>query len=112
MPIDIIIPPDQLQKLTDRLSPRQLHQATYQVVKRTTAQVVRLIRKEVREQVTIDKKYVDRVITQVNPQGDPPVGQVIIKKQPVPLIAFFSARGIFQPKDRTPASSISMASRC
>jgi len=88
MAIDVIIPDEQMARLAERLNPRQLHQATYQIVKRTTAQVVKRIRNEVRSQVDISKKWVDRVVSQVNPSGEPPVGKVIVKKMPIPLIAF------------------------
>jgi len=88
MPIELILPEDQRQKLAERLSAGQLRRASYQIVKRTTAQLVKLIRREVRGQVNINKKWVDRVVTQVSPQGDPPVGKVIVKKRAIPLAAF------------------------
>jgi len=88
MPIELVLPEDQRQKLAERLTSGQLRRANYQIVKRTTVQLVKLVRKEIRQQTTINKKYVDRVITTVNPQGDPPVGKVIIKKKAIPLAAF------------------------
>ncbi len=85
--LDIRTPPD-VSALLGRLSSKQLRQANFQVVKRTTAQIVKLIRAEVRDQTTISKKYVDRVITQTDPKGDPPVGKVNVKRQMIPLSAY------------------------
>lgn len=86
--ISVEIPADVLAKLKKELSPQEFRQATFQVVKRTTAKLVTIIRKRLKEHSTINKKYVDRVITQFPPKGDPPVGMVRIVKAPIPLVAF------------------------
>ncbi len=88
--VDVRLPEAEIAKLKEQLSPKQFQQANYQVVKKTTAKLVTLIRREVRGQVTISKKYVDRVIKQSGPSGDPPTGTVVVKKERIPLIAFSS----------------------
>jgi hypothetical protein len=70
------------------LSPKQVRQAMYQAVKRTTKTGGTQINRRVRAEINITKKYADRAIRVFDPKGDNPVGVVSIARRSIPLIAY------------------------
>lgn len=83
------IPPETLKGLEQDLTPDQLKRALYGIVTRVQSKLVTAIRTEVKsENPFIKKKYLDRVIKKLKPQGNPPVGAVIVNNKRLPLIAF------------------------
>jgi hypothetical protein len=82
------IDPAQLAELQASLSPKQVKQAAYQAVKRTTAAAKRLVQEEVERAVAIDTKYARRRIIASMNRGDIPVGTVSISRRGVPLIGY------------------------
>jgi hypothetical protein len=88
MAIELQIPAETRSKLEQILKPAQLRRAEFQVVKRTTAQLAKLVRAEVRQQITIASKNTKRAIIVAEPKGDPPVGKVIVSGKRIPMVAF------------------------
>jgi hypothetical protein len=84
----VVIDPQDLQRMREALSPSQYRSATFQAVKGTTGKVRTIIAGKVRERSEVKKKYVDRVIRTKQPRGDPPVGEVTVSQELLPLIAF------------------------
>jgi hypothetical protein len=86
--LSIQIDPEERENLARVLNPKQLKQAQFQAVKRTTNKVVGLVQKAVKDRSFIKPKYIKRVIAKRDPRGDPPVGEVVVTKKRLPLIAF------------------------
>lgn len=86
--VRFILPEAQREKLEASLDPKQLRQAIYQIVARTTGHFTKIIQDVVRKSTTIKQKYVRRVIVARKPQGDPPEGIVTVKRERIPLEAF------------------------
>lgn len=83
------IPPDTFYALERELTPDQLRRALYTIVTRTQSKVVTSIGRGVHdENPFIKKKYLKRVVSKIKPQGNPPVGAVVVKNERLPLIAF------------------------
>lgn len=90
----IAMPPEAMAQLREQLDPRQFRSAQFQIVSRTTRKLAQIIQQAVQKHSPISPKYVKRVIDTVKPQGDPPVGAVRVRKEPLPLIAFkYRSRG-------------------
>jgi hypothetical protein len=75
-------------RIRSLLDPKQVRQAEFQAVKRTTGKLVTIVKNKVKEQSFVKPKYIGRVISKRDPRGDPPVGEVIVRKQRLPLVAF------------------------
>jgi hypothetical protein len=75
-------------RLKAMLNPKQFKAAQFQAVKRTTTFAERQVKKEVREQTTINKKYVDRVVKSRVSREDPPLGVVTISQRLVPAVGY------------------------
>ncbi len=86
--INFTINEAQLARLKADLSPRQVKQAQFQAIKRTTAFAARQVQDKVQEETYINKKYVRRVVIATAPKGEPPVGKVTISQKLVPLIGY------------------------
>lgn len=82
------IPQADRLKLRELLDPKQVRQAEFQAVNRTTNALARIVRKGVQDEVKITKKYVDRVIYTRKAKGDPPEGSIEISQRLLPLIAY------------------------
>jgi hypothetical protein len=90
--IGISISESQLADTRALLDPKVFGRAVFAAVKRTTQGAATDVRRIVRAETNIQAKYVSRVIKPVMPHGDPPVGQVVISHELVPLIGY-GARG-------------------
>jgi hypothetical protein len=111
MPVfEVAIPDQQLARMREALSPGQYRQASYQAVKRTTRKVARAVQDEVKRRTFIKPKYVKRVVTARDPQGDVPVGVVRISQEWLPAIAYKVSGGkrsgirIQVSRDRAPVT--------
>ena len=86
--LSIQIPAASLAELDALLTPDQYRKATFQVVKRSGAKVLRLFHDEVKSQTFITPKYIKRAIALTPPKGDPPEARIIVSGKPQPLIAY------------------------
>ena len=86
--IAIQVSEEQRRELEAVLTPKQVRQALFQAVKRTTKTGRAQVNRRVREEINISKKYADRAITSRDPKGDDPVGVITISRRPIPLIAY------------------------
>jgi hypothetical protein len=82
------IPAAPLARARELLNPKQLKQGMFQAVKRTTATAVTAVKREVRAESFIKKKYIDRAIVAKAPSGDPPIGMITVKRMKIPAIGF------------------------
>lgn len=91
--ISVKIPPEQLSRLHASLDEKQLSQAVYQAVLRTTRAAAGIIRRTIQESLALDGKYVKRVVTtQTRGDGVDVEGHVLISQESVPLIAYMDRR--------------------
>jgi hypothetical protein len=82
------------------LSPEQLKKALRAIVVGTQRAALKAVRAGVKEENSyIEKKYLDRVIEKISPQGDPPVAAVIVNNRRLPLIAF-KVKGFAHGRDQ------------
>jgi hypothetical protein len=88
--IVIEIPNDAYNRAVDLLDPKQLRQALFQTIKRTTNKGTRIVQDEVQEYLNISSKYVKRAVkTQIEPRDPaPPIGIIRISRRGLPLIAY------------------------
>lgn len=86
--VSIQVSDEAIQWLKGALPAKQVRQALFQAVKRTTKTGATQINRRVRAEINISKKYADRAIRVFDPKGDNPVGVVSISRRSIPLIAY------------------------
>jgi hypothetical protein len=88
--LDLKVSEDTERLLKDALNPSQFRRAIFQVVNRTTSKLAVAVRKVVKNSTTLPPSYIaeHNLVKVVKPQGDPPVGEVRVKKEPTPASAF------------------------
>ncbi len=83
--IEVGISSIQLKQLEEALNPKQLKQAVYQAIKRTTTTGTVAVRKIVREKTYISAKYANRAV-KTRMEGNE--GVITISQKLVPLIGY------------------------
>ena len=87
--VKLIIPDATRAALKESLTPADFRKAEYQVVNRTLAKLVTLLKRGVKKAApTVSRDYATRAITLIKAKGDPPVGAVIVNNKKIPLSAF------------------------
>jgi hypothetical protein len=91
--ISISISDSQFAKLSAELNPKQLKQAMFQAIKRTTDYARTKVRSTVKDKTYMRPKYINRAVNSKVSKSDPPEGLITISQRLVPLIAFKATVG-------------------